>query len=105
MQACYGHTEGTAGITGLLLAASALQEGASVPIVNLRDINPYVGAAIGDMKHMSAHGPRQLAPGVQPSASGPKFVGPTLCHTAAVRIKSSNCKALLVAACKAAHIP
>ena len=64
MQACYGHTEGTAGITGLLLAASALQEGASVPIVNLRDINPYVGAAIGDMKHMSAHGPRQLAPGV-----------------------------------------
>ncbi len=64
MQACYGHTEGTAGITGLLLAASALQEAASVPIVNLRDINPYVAAAIGDMKHMSAHGPRQLAPGV-----------------------------------------
>ena len=64
MQACYGHTEGTAGITGLLLAASALQEAASVPIVNLRDINPYVAAAIGDMKHMSAHGPRELAPGV-----------------------------------------
>ena len=64
LQACYGHTEGTAGITGLLLAASALQKIASVPIVNLRNINPYVAAAIGHMKHMSAHAPRQLAPGV-----------------------------------------
>ena len=64
LQACYGHTEGTAGITGLLLAACALQEASTVPIVNLRDVNPYVAAAIGDMKHMSAHAPRQLAPGM-----------------------------------------
>ena len=64
LQACYGHTEGTAGITGLLLAASTLQQAASVPIVSLRDLNTYVAAAIGDMKHMAAHGPRQLAPGV-----------------------------------------
>ena len=64
LQACYGHTEGAAGITGLLLAASAMHNAASVPVVNLRDINPYVAAAIGDMKHMSAYAPRQLAPGV-----------------------------------------
>lgn len=63
LQACYGHTEGTAGITGLLLAACALQAAYTVPIVNLRDINPYVAAAIGDIKHMSAYAPRQLAPG------------------------------------------
>ena len=33
-------------------------------MVNLRDVNPYVAAAIGDMKSMAAHAPRQLAPGV-----------------------------------------
>ena len=63
-QACFGHTEGTAGITGLLLAASAVQQAAHVPVVLLRDINPYVAAAIGDMKGMAAHATRQLAPGV-----------------------------------------
>ena len=64
LQACYGHTEGTAGITGLLLAASAMREAASAAVVNLRDVNPYVAAAISDMKSMVAHAPRQLAPGV-----------------------------------------
>ncbi len=64
MQACYGHTEGTAGITGLLLAASAIRKAASAAVVNLRGINPYVAAAVGDMKSMAAHAPRQLGPGV-----------------------------------------
>ena len=35
-----------------------------MPVVNLRDINPYVAAAIGDMKGMAAHATRQLAPDV-----------------------------------------
>lgn len=64
IQACFGHTEGTAGITGLLLAASGVLQAALVPVVHLRDINPYVAAAIGDMTGMSAHATRQLAPGV-----------------------------------------
>ena len=64
IQACFGHTEGTAGITGLLLAASGMQQAAHVPVVHLRGINPYVAAAIGDMKGMAAHATRQLAPGV-----------------------------------------
>lgn len=79
MQACYGHTEGTAGITGLLLVASAMQQAASVPVVNLQDLNPYVGAAIGDMKSMAAHAPRQLAPGVLLAVSFCHCI-PTRCY-------------------------
>ncbi len=65
-QACYGHTEGTAGITGALLAITALQQVAAAPIVNLRSVNPYVTAALSDwrsLRKIAAHTPRQLAPG------------------------------------------
>lgn len=65
-QACYGHTEGTAGITGALLAITALQQAAAAPIVNLRSVNPYVTAALSDwrsLRKIAAHAPRQLAPG------------------------------------------
>ena len=48
MQACYGHTEGAAGVTGALLAAGALARRMAPGIVNLRDVNPYVGAAAAD---------------------------------------------------------
>ncbi len=64
-QACYGHTEGTAGITGALLAITALRRSAAAPIVNLRSVNPYVTAALSDwrsLKSLHAHAPRQLAP-------------------------------------------
>lgn len=46
MQACYGHTEGAAGVTGALLAIAATAHGQAAPIVNLRALNPYVGAAM-----------------------------------------------------------
>lgn len=65
MQSCYGHTEGTAGISGALLALHTLTQGACPPVVNLRNINPYVEAALSDW---SAKGstricvPRQFAP-------------------------------------------
>jgi acyl transferase domain-containing protein len=39
-KACYGHTEGTAGITGALLAVCALGQAAAAPVVNLRNMNP-----------------------------------------------------------------
>ena len=38
LQACYGHTEGTAGITGVLLAAAALQRTAAPGVINLREV-------------------------------------------------------------------
>ena len=65
-QACYGHTEGTAGITGALLAIMALRQSTAAPIMNLRSVNPYVTAALSDwhsLKGLDAHAPRQLAAG------------------------------------------
>ena len=38
LQACYGHTEGTAGITGVLLAAAALQRASAPGVINLREV-------------------------------------------------------------------
>lgn len=54
-------------MTGGLLALSALQHQACPAVVNLRDVNPYVAAALGDWRsrsQMHAHVPRQAAPGV-----------------------------------------
>jgi hypothetical protein len=37
LQACYGHTEGTAGITGVLLATAAFQRASAPGVTNLRE--------------------------------------------------------------------
>ena len=66
VQACYGHTEGTAGITGALLALTTLQQQTCTPVLNLRSINPYVQAALADWTangKLSPMAPRQLMPG------------------------------------------
>lgn len=49
-KSCYGHTEGAAGLTGVLLAAASLQSTSLSPIMHLRNLNPHVGAALGDWK-------------------------------------------------------
>lgn len=70
VQACFGHTEGTAGITGALLAVSALQKSMAPGIVNLMSMNPYVAAAIEDWgarQGMAAMLPRQTGPAIQDS--------------------------------------
>ena len=67
LQACYGHTEGTAGITGALLATVALQRAMAPGIVNLVQMNPYVEAAVADWrarKDVRIVMPRQLGPAV-----------------------------------------
>jgi hypothetical protein len=66
-KSCYGHTEGTAGLTGLFMAASTLRQGALPPIMHLRKVNPYVEAALGDWGKGRRRGgavalPRQMAP-------------------------------------------
>ena len=48
VQACYGHTEGAAGITGMLLAICSAQQHMGPGLMCLRSINPYVKAAIAD---------------------------------------------------------
>ena len=47
-KSCYGHTEGAAGITGLLLSMAALHNQAAPEVMHLRSLNPYVAAAMGE---------------------------------------------------------
>ncbi len=76
VKSCYGHTEGTAGITGLLLALGAAQQRLLPPVVNLRDMNPYVAAALGGFGSGGSGSsggvavPRQAAPDGCGSPSG-----------------------------------
>ena len=65
MQACFGHTEGAAGVTGALMAAGALAQHMAPGITNLRNANPYVEAAAADWRTGGGHAavfPRQTAP-------------------------------------------
>lgn len=53
MKACYGHTEGTAGIHGALLSILMANSRAAAPIMQLRSVNPYVSAALSDWRRES----------------------------------------------------
>lgn len=44
----YGHTEGAAGLTGVLAAAAAVTAAERPPVVNLAHLNPYVASAFED---------------------------------------------------------
>lgn len=71
-KSCYGHTEGTAGLSGALLAVACLQQHLLPPVINLRSVNPYVGAAISEWqsKHSLAAAPgRQLGAAASQTAS------------------------------------
>lgn len=48
-KACYGHTEGAAGLSGLLLAAGALGSQSAAPIMHLRACNPHVALALAEV--------------------------------------------------------
>ena len=61
-KSCFGHTEGAAGLTGLLLVVGSLQNASRPPIMHLRDVNPHVGAACADWQRqlgLTAAVPRQ----------------------------------------------
>ena len=68
VKSVYGHTEGAAGLTGILMAAAALQNAAAAPVANLGALNPYVASALeGWTKAGSSSAaavPRQHAPAV-----------------------------------------
>jgi hypothetical protein len=54
----------SAGMTGLLLAVGHLQNVMSTPIMNLRNLNPFVGNATSDWRKSAKrvpHLPRQRA--------------------------------------------
>ncbi|KAK9843587.1 hypothetical protein WJX84_002747 [Apatococcus fuscideae] len=76
VKACYGHSEGSAGAHGALLALSVLQQQAAAPTMHLRNLNPYVEAAFADTKR--ACNASTMPPRDPDATSGPKsglFVG------------------------------
>eukprot|EP00887_Chlorella_sp_A99_P003362 scaffold26.g3362.t1 len=78
VKSCYGHTEGTAGVTGALLAIQAASHEAVPPVMQLRTMNAYVEAALSDwVKPRPGHAagpgasiPRQAAPMGHQAAPG-----------------------------------
>eukprot|EP00884_Botryococcus_braunii_P010934 jgi/Botrbrau1/19842/Bobra.0124s0078.1 len=70
-KACYGHTEGTAGVTGALLALLTLERAEYAPVLNLRNTNSYVEAALTTWQRAGGQAlgfvPRQTGPRPVPS--------------------------------------
>lgn len=50
VKACFGHTEGAAGLTGALLAAQSLSRACTPAVMHLRTPNAYVEAALADWR-------------------------------------------------------
>ncbi|KAK9803996.1 hypothetical protein WJX72_011444 [[Myrmecia] bisecta] len=48
VKACFGHTEGAAGIHGAMLAILAVQSAIAPPVMHSRSLNSYVSAALAD---------------------------------------------------------
>lgn len=46
LQSCYGHTEGTAGVSGALMALASLSNQRLPPVINLRNMNAYVVSSL-----------------------------------------------------------
>lgn len=99
-QACYGHTEGAAGLTGLLTATCSLQQSMCPGVMGLRTVNPYVGAALAEWRSGAPAGMKiplvpkqaaQLAHAAADALAGDHLVlhQPKLRNCSAVRDKSS----------------
>ena len=52
-KSCYGHTEGAAGLTGVLLAQCASFQRGVPPVMHLRSWNPHVAAALDTWRSQS----------------------------------------------------
>lgn len=79
-KACFGHTEGAAGLTGLLLALQPLASGLHAAVMHLRVLNPYVSAALGEWgarRGLAALLPRQTAPGAPDPEPNPSTTSGT----------------------------
>lgn len=61
VKSCFGHTEGAAGLTGVILAAHAMRLMESPGIMHLRTVNPYVASAISEWqrRQVAVSAPRQ----------------------------------------------
>ncbi len=63
-KSCMGHTEGAAGVAGLLLSITSMRSQQTPGIMHLRVLNPYVAAAWDDWRDsdVATYAPRQRAP-------------------------------------------
>jgi hypothetical protein len=71
-KACFGHTEGTAGVHGALVAILAAQYHAAPPIMHARHVNPYVASALNEWNQglgVQQLVPREAAAWAPPAAS------------------------------------
>ena len=92
-KACFGHTEGAAGLTGALLALQPLAHALCSPIMHLRALNPYVTAALGGW---ARHGPQALSAAL-PRLLLPGHMSPGLSGTSSFGMSGVNAHALLAA--------
>lgn len=56
-KSCYGHTEGVAGLTGMLMAACSMQASSVAPVMHLREVNPHVAAALSEWRNHQGNSP------------------------------------------------
>jgi acyl transferase domain-containing protein len=68
-KAHYGHTEGAAGVAGLLAAAGHLASGEAPPVKHLRNLNPFVASALEAAAGSSLSAPRTR--GAAPTTASP----------------------------------
>lgn len=83
VQACYGHTEGAAGLTGLLTAMQQVSDYQVPGIMCLKNINPYVTAALADWSKSS---------GSCPLASRQSLPASCCSHSALAGISAVDCQ-------------
>ena len=86
-----------AGLTGLLLAAGSQQARAAAPIRHLRNVNPYVAAALSDWRRrcgLTAALPLQLAPRIAGGPAGEDI----LAATSSFGMSGVNAHAMVAAA-------
>ena len=70
VKSCFGHTEGAAGVTGLLFALNVASNKLLPPIMCLRSVNPYVTSALEQFETVTAaFAPREKASVPSPFSS------------------------------------
>lgn len=93
-KACFGHTEGTAGIHGALIAVLGLHQHGAPPIMHGRSLNPYVSSAFDEWR--STH--QNVMPLVAKEVATWPFAPNTLSGCSSFGMSGVNAHALYSAA-------
>ena len=98
VKSCYGHTEGAAGLTGLLMTAMALHHRAWPGLSHCRTLNPHVSSALrprGDGEQNGASVPRQCAPAAACGSSLGGGAGAFSAGTSSFGMSGTNAHAMV----------